>query len=194
MKTLALSTLAFLFQAFPVLGQTGSQLPASYYKRFEGTIGTSPIVMNLTKTPLGVRASYYYVNVGRPISLWETWEEGDQPTSADSLIFVEQSAGTDVASVDVSLVPQLYLHFASPDAIEGTWSHKGRTAQVALRNSFPQGSVQLDPYWYVDSTVIKIGKTHSGSSTSSFNVLLPGAGLPATTQRAILTTLAKILK
>ena len=124
---------------------TFGTVPANAYMRLEGVIGNLPVVMHLTKAGEIVKATYYYKNVGIPISI-------DNYIANDSLSGVEwpnivspQNMNNEKGSGTWKC--KIYAH-----AVKGKFTGTdGKKLDVLLYENYPEDSYHFSVVQNKDS-------------------------------------------
>jgi hypothetical protein len=189
MKISAFALLLVLVFPFEARAQSTNNSPtASSFKRFEGAIAKLQVVMYLARSPRSIGGSYFYTNTQQPIGLWQLRSEEDAPLTPDSLIMNEFVSGDTATNI-------FYLHFTNPSTLEGHWAGHGKTLAVELKEAYPAGTTRMDPYWKVDSLVMKLGAKHNhrSSVSSTYDVLLPSASVTQEKRDIIYRSIGKLI-
>lgn len=142
--------------------------PANYYKQFEGTIGTQPVVLHLVKTGNSYNINYSYNSIGKPIDLMF---EKDSLLKNDSLLFREFA---DYTSDYANRAEDKYLRLSITDkAINGFWidGNKKQILPVVLKQT--TNAAAFTPVVHADSLLFTGFKKDTPSVYSNIVLLQP---------------------
>jgi len=115
------------------------QLQKSFYKRFEGTIGTQKVVMNLMRIDTILTGNYHYSNSLQPIPF-----SFKSNIKKDGKFFIEAGEGFD-NYYDPKVRGNFNGSFISDNEIKGTWKEPGTNVEkdFDLVEKYPEGSSEF---------------------------------------------------
>ncbi len=139
-----------------------AERPKDYYKRFAGTVAGMPVVVNIEVYNNRVHAEYYYEKYGKPVELndWEDTVKNDYDWH-----LTEYEAGK---QEDNSPHWQVRME---GNTMKGKWisRDKTKTYDIALEETYPEGSYKFDLRYNADS--IKFKPSIEASATSTWQIL-----------------------
>ncbi|MBS1616000.1 MAG: hypothetical protein JST06_07785, partial [Bacteroidetes bacterium] len=141
----------------------------NYYKRFSGTLGTEPIVLNLVRYGNHWSGYYYLQSSGINIRL-DNWEDTLHNDSEFTLQEIGQTPILLGHGEDVSWDLKLTGGTAT-----GVWhGMDGRDVRnIQLSEDYPKGSVNLYAYWQEDSAALWPGRKNTPFAHVTYGYLLP---------------------
>ncbi|MFM7728170.1 MAG: hypothetical protein ACKO7B_15830, partial [Flavobacteriales bacterium] len=105
-------------------------LPASFFKKFSGTIGDLPIVINLSRSNEKISGSYYYSKIGVPIAL-----EGS--IKKDGSFEINEYGNGNVTGTLEGIIP-------AKGGFSGTWKNANKSKTLPLTLSeITEGFAQI---------------------------------------------------
>lgn len=148
-------------------------LPANFYKRYEGRLGDSTVVLHLLKTPGASSGYFFYPSVGKIMSVYEPSDK----ISPDSLHFevTKHDANAD------TLPPAEWHVVMIGDSLDGVYITPRRNRlKLALREKYNDSSYSFSVMNFMDSTVLlKKDSAEAKSYYSQIFVVPGGVASPA---------------
>lgn len=141
-----------------------ADLPASFYKRLEGTIAGKPVVMHLQRINDDFDGDYYYDGSWLNLST-------DSLVGTDSIILSENSYNASYFEQNPKQ-PLLSLKWTG-NGFKGVWQSgdKSKNFPVLLLEKYPEGSYAFTTGIYQDSLKAYTSKPNSPSAQISFEFL-----------------------
>lgn len=153
----------------PAYDTTPAPSGPQFYKRYTGTLGGEPIVLNLMRYSHDVEGIYYFRAAGIGIRL----RNQEDSLTDDNQLQLDETGREPLLALhgdDAHWNLKIEGHAAT-----GIWQakHGTDTRSIVLHEDYPVGSVSLYAYSQQDSAALWPGRPHTPQAESSYGFLLP---------------------